>query len=248
MYVRVNFAYNFNTISWINRKLNTMNKLLNHIAQVFGWILQTLFPQVPERFFAHSVAQCGCDIPSIRRVTHRKPPFYFSSNKRFSCNGLSTSWSVTKAWHEQDKVKLKELIFSSGQEKVAVEGTIDAIQELQGAKNRQFWITTSEGTPQKRPNYKGTLETRQTQWLSHHASCRINLLVWSFLSHKSRKTIQKFFVCLFVFLFRMSQFGHLITHLRQKNLLQKFVLLRLGSQIRRLGRRYTFFHSSSQKT
>ena len=90
MYVRVNFAYNFNTISWINRKLNTMNKLLNHIAQVFGWILQTLFPQVPERFFAHSVAQCGCDIPSIRRVTHRKPPFYFSSTKRFSCNGLST--------------------------------------------------------------------------------------------------------------------------------------------------------------
>ena len=88
--VRVNFAYNFNTISWINRKLNTMNKLLNHIAQVFGWILQTLFPQVPERFFAHSVAQCGCDIPSIRRVTHRKPPFYFSSTKRFSCNGLST--------------------------------------------------------------------------------------------------------------------------------------------------------------
>ena len=67
-----------------------MNKLLNHIAQVFGWILQTLFPQVPERFFAHSVAQCGCDIPSIRRVTHRKPPFYFSSTKRFSCNGLST--------------------------------------------------------------------------------------------------------------------------------------------------------------
>ena len=237
MYVRVNFAYNFNTISWINRKLNTMNKLLNHIAQVFGWILQTLFPQVPERFFAHSVAQCGCDIPSIRRVTHRKPPFYFSSTKRFSCNGLSTSWSVTKAWHEQDKVKLKELIFSSGQEKVAVEGTIDAIQELQGAKNRQFWITTSEGTPQKRPNYKGTLETRQTQWLSHHASCRINLLVWSFLSHKSRKTIQK-----------SVQFGHLITHLRQKNLHQKFVLLRLGSQIRRLGRRYTFFHSSSQKT
>ena len=57
----------------------------------------------------------------------------------------------------------------------------------------------------------------------------------------------------------MSQFIHLRTHVPlagnharfmylnlSRNLDQKFVLLRLASQIRQLGR-YTFFHSSSQK-
>ena len=85
--------------------LNTMNKLLNHIAQVFRWISKIIivFSQVPEGFFAHSVAQFGSDIPSIRQVTHRKPPFYSSSTKRFSCNGLSTG-PVAEALHEQEKV------------------------------------------------------------------------------------------------------------------------------------------------
>ena len=80
-----------------------MNKLLNHIAQVFRWILKIVFSQVPEGFFAHSVAQFGSDIPSIRQVTHRKPPFYPSSTKRFSCNGLSTG-PVAEALHEQETV------------------------------------------------------------------------------------------------------------------------------------------------
>ena len=75
-----------------------MNKLLNYIAQVFF-----LFFQVPEGFFAHSVAQFGSDIPSIRQVTHRKPPFYSSSTKRFSCNGLSAG-PVAEALHEQETV------------------------------------------------------------------------------------------------------------------------------------------------
>ena len=60
--VRVNFAY--------NRKLNTMNKLLNYIAQALF-----LFFQVPEGFFVHSVAQFGSDIRSIRQVTHRSHHF-----------------------------------------------------------------------------------------------------------------------------------------------------------------------------
>ena len=58
--------------------------------------------QVPEGFFAHSVAQFGSDIPSIREVTHRKPPFYSSSTKRFTCS-LSTG-PVAEALHEQDTV------------------------------------------------------------------------------------------------------------------------------------------------
>ena len=80
-----------------------MNKLLNHIAQVFRWILKIVFSQVPEGFFAHSVAQFGSDIPSIRQVTHQKALFYSSSTKQFSCNGLSTG-PVAEASHEQDTV------------------------------------------------------------------------------------------------------------------------------------------------
>ena len=116
--------------------------------------------QVPDRFFAHSLAQFGSDIPSITQVTHRKPPFYSPSTERFSCNGLSDG-PVAEVLHEQDTVNLKESILYSAQEKVAVEGTTDAMQELQAAENHQFWITTSEGTPKKRPNYKGTLEASQ---------------------------------------------------------------------------------------
>ena len=84
-------------------------------------MLKFVFSQVPERFFEHSLAQFGSDIPSIRQVTHRKPPFYSSSTKRFSGNGLSTG-PLAEALHEPDTVNLKESILYSGQEKVAVEG------------------------------------------------------------------------------------------------------------------------------
>ena len=82
-----------------------INKLLNHIAQVLRWILKIVFSQVRPAggVFAYSVAQFGSDIPSIRQVTHRKPPFYSSSTKRFSCNGLSAG-PVTEALHEQETV------------------------------------------------------------------------------------------------------------------------------------------------
>ena len=100
----------------------------------------------------HSVAQFGSDIPSIRQVTHRKPPFYSSSTKQFSYNGLSNG-PVAEALHEQDTViESREAILYSGQEKVSVEGKTEAMQELQAAENRKFWITISEGTPEKLPN------------------------------------------------------------------------------------------------
>ena len=119
-----------------------MNKLLNQITQVFRWMLRIVFSQVPEAFFAHSFAQFGSDIPSIRQVTHRKPPFYTSSTKRFSCNGHSNG-PVAEALHEQDTViESRESILYSEQEKVAFQGTTDAMQKLQPAETRQFWITT----------------------------------------------------------------------------------------------------------
>ena len=64
--------------------------------------------------------------------------------------------------------KNRYYILYSAKKSVAVAGTTDAMQELQAAENHQFWITTSEGTPEKRPNYKRTLEVSQPRWLLHH--------------------------------------------------------------------------------
>ena len=68
-------------------------------------IKNRIFSNTGEVFVTHSLAQFGIDIPSIRQVKHTKPPFYTSSTKRFSCNGLSNG-PVAKALHEQDTVNL----------------------------------------------------------------------------------------------------------------------------------------------
>ena len=121
-----------------------MNKLLNHIAQVFRWILKIIivFSQVPEGYFAHSVAQFGSDILRIRQVTHQKPPFYSSSTKRFSCNGLSTG-SVAEALHEQETViesreSRIDIVLGTRKLRSPSKEQPDAMQELQAAKNHQF--------------------------------------------------------------------------------------------------------------
>ena len=92
--VRVQLA-----ISWINRKLNTTNKLLNYIAQVIfsfffsstGGVFRAFCCAVWQWYTEH---QTG-NVP--------KPPFYSSSTKQFSCNGLSTG-PVAETLHEQDTV------------------------------------------------------------------------------------------------------------------------------------------------
>ena len=106
-----------------------MNNLLNQVAQVFSWILKLYFLKYRRDFSRILLRSLAVIIPSIRQVTHRKPPFYSSSTKRFSGNGLSTG-PLAEALHEQDTVNLKESILYSGQEKVAVEGKTDAMQEL----------------------------------------------------------------------------------------------------------------------
>ena len=98
-----------------------MNNLLNHVAQVFRWILKLYFLKYRKGFSRILLRSLAVIIPSIRQVTHRKPPFYSSSTKRFSCNGLSTG-PLAEALHEQDTVNLKESILYSGQEKATVEG------------------------------------------------------------------------------------------------------------------------------
>ena len=100
----------------------------------------------------HSVAQFGSDIPSIRQVMHRSHHFTLLLPNSFPAIVL-----VLVPLPKPCTSKIRYL----GQEKLAVQGTTDAMQELQAAENRQFWITSSEGTPEKRPNYKGTLEASQ---------------------------------------------------------------------------------------
>lgn len=118
-----------------------------------------VFLQVPEKFFAHFVAQIGCNIHSIRQLPHRKPPLYSASSKRISFKVFSIA-PFADALHEQDMVKLRESALYSGQEEIASKERTDPMEELRAAKNRSFWRTT-EGRPDKRANYKGSLEVGQ---------------------------------------------------------------------------------------
>ena len=86
-----------------------MNNLLNHVAQVFRWILKLYFLKYRRGFSRILLRSLAVIISSIRQITHRKPPFYSSSTKRFSGNGLSTD-PLAEALHEQDTVNLKESI------------------------------------------------------------------------------------------------------------------------------------------
>ena len=145
-----------------------MNKLLNYIAQVFflffssiGGVFRAFCCAVWQWYTKHQTGNAP------------KPPFYSSSTKQFSCNGLNTG-PVAETLHEQDTViesreSRIDIVLGTRKGRRAVQGTTDEKQELQAAENRHIWITSSEGTPEKRPNYKGTLEASQPRWLSHHA-------------------------------------------------------------------------------
>ena len=151
-----------------------MNKLLNYIAQVFFFFFK--YRRGFSRILLRSLAVTYR--ASDRQVKHRKPPFYSSGTKQFSCNGLSTA-PVAEGLHEQDTVIESR------------EWRIDIVLGIRkGRRPRNNWCNAkasscwespildynSKGTPEKRSNYKGTLEASQPRWLSHHAKSRINLL------------------------------------------------------------------------
>ena len=146
---------------------------------------------MPEKFFAHFVAQMACDIHSMRQVPHRKAPFYASSTKRVSYKVFNIG-PFAEALHEQDTVQLKESVLYSGQEEVEDDGIRDPKEELEAAKNRRFW-NTNEGTSQKRPSYKGTLEISQG---NGRATREVELIWWPslFSATNHGKLIVRFFV------------------------------------------------------
>ena len=122
----------------------------------------------------------------MRQLPHRKPPFYSASSKRISFKVFSIV-PFADALHEQDMVKLKESALYSGQEEVANGERTDPIEELRAAKNRTFWRAI-EGGPDKRANYKGSLEVGEGDG---RATREINLVAWPFLWYKSRETYSK---------------------------------------------------------
>ena len=71
----------------------------------------------------------------------------FSKTIKYHCF-LIEFFHTLKPMVKYSRVENRESILYSGQEKVAVQETTDAMQELQAAENRQFWITSSEGTPE----------------------------------------------------------------------------------------------------
>ena len=127
-----------------------MNKLLNHIAQVCRWILKIVFSQILERFLSHILL---LNLALIYRASDRLS----TESHHFTLllpNGFPAMVLVLAPLPKPCTSKIR----SSCRIDLVL-----AVQELQAAENRQFWITTSEGTSQKCPNYKGPLETIQTR-------------------------------------------------------------------------------------
>lgn len=96
------------------------------------------FTQVPERYFGHLVHQTGCEVHSMRQVSHRKPPFYCPSTRRVSYKAYCLG-AFTDALHEQTFLQLKDTIWYCGQEEVENRSDLSALEELHAAKNRSFW-------------------------------------------------------------------------------------------------------------
>ena len=129
----------------------------------------------------------------MKQLRHKKLPFYSASTRRISYKVFSIA-PFADALHEQDVVKLKEATLYCGNEEVENGGNgpmvPDPLEELQRAKNRSFWNT---GMPDKRPDYKGTLEVSQGEG---RATCEVELILWADLfsagSNQGKLTVRFF--------------------------------------------------------
>ena len=91
-------------------------------------------------------------------------------------------------------VKLKEVSLYCGNEEVENAGNdpmdLDPLEELRRAKNRSFWNTEM---PEKRPDYKGTLEVSQGEG---RATREVELIWWpdlfSAASNQGKLTVRFF--------------------------------------------------------
>ena len=98
------------------------------------------FPQVPERYFGHLAWQMECRLHSMRKIPHKKPPFYCPSTRRVSYNVYSLT-SFTDSLHEQTLLKLNDTAWYNDLQEVEKRSDLSPQEELQAAKNHSFWST-----------------------------------------------------------------------------------------------------------
>jgi len=91
-----------------------------------------------------------------------------ASTKRISYKVFSIV-PFTGALHEQNEVELKKFALFIGRE------LNDPVDELQAAKNRSYWSTAKTVQPDKRADYKATLEVSEGEGRSTR---EVELIWW----------------------------------------------------------------------
>jgi len=128
----------------------------------------------------------------MRQIPHKKPPFYSASTRRISYRVFSIV-PFTDALHEQNEVELKESVLFSGREEVMGRELNDPVDELQAAKNRSYWSTAKTVQPDKRADYKATLEVSEGEGRSTR---EVELIWWPdlFTATNQGKFAVRFFI------------------------------------------------------
>lgn len=132
----------------------------------------------------------------MRQIPHKKPPFYSTSTKRISYKVFSIV-PFADTLHEQNQVVLKESVLFRGREEVMGRVLNDPVDELQAAKNRSYWSTANKVQPDKRANYKATLDVNEGEGCSTR---EVELIWWPelFTATKQGKFAVRFFIKVFI--------------------------------------------------
>lgn len=128
----------------------------------------------------------------MRQLPHKKPPLYSPSSKRVSYKVFSIA-PFAGALHEQTLIRLKDSILYSGRDEVERSVAFNPLEELEAAKNRSFWSNASNGQPDKRANYKASLEVGRREG---RATREIELIWWPnlYAATNNGKLSVRFFV------------------------------------------------------
>ena len=95
--------------------------------------------------------------------------------------------------HEQNEVKLKGSVLFSEREEVIDRELNDPVDELRAAKNHSYWSTANKVQPDKRANYKATLDVSEGEG---RCTREVELIWWPelFTTTKQGKFAVRFFI------------------------------------------------------
>jgi hypothetical protein len=111
--------------------------------------------QVPTPYFKHFIYRLGCQVDSIRSVSHKRPPTYARSTTRVSYKEFDFE-KFADCIHEQSVVTLKESVLFSGTNEI-VEANLTLDEEIEAAMRRDPWSTNTEAEIQH--NMRATLHS-----------------------------------------------------------------------------------------